>query len=77
MIDKLECDLQVKCYDEKGYCDANLVRKDDLEKIRQERIKKGDKTLSQMWINYDKEHVDYDKLFNELADYIIKNKIFK
>ncbi len=77
MIDKFECDLQVKYYDEKGCCDFNFKQAGRQEEIRQNSLKHGDKTFSQMWINYDKEHVGYDDLFNDFADYIIAHKIFK
>jgi len=47
------------------------------EKVRQEALKKGYTTFAEMWINFDKEHVGYDELFQKMADYIISHKIFR
>ncbi len=77
MIDKFECDLQVKYYDEQGCCDLNLPRQGGQEKVRQEGLKRGYASFAEMWINFDKEHVGYDELFKSFADYIISHKIFK
>ncbi len=79
-IDKLECDLWCKYYDEGHYANMNKQYKGSQEELRQNSLKNGINSFSQMWINYDKqdkERVNYDELFQKMADYIIENKIFK
>ncbi len=76
-IDKFECDLQCKYYEEMGCNDFLTPRKGWDEKVRCERMKAGDKTLAQAWINYDKKACNYDKLFSTFADFVISNDCFK
>lgn len=77
MVDKLESDFQIKYYEEKGFCDWTTPRQGLIEKIRQERVAQGWKTLSKAWIEFDKEHCNYDELFKKIADYIADNIVFK
>ena len=77
MVDKLECELQCKFYDELNQVDFSKPRDGKYEQIRQEALQNGATTISQMWISWDKMQGYYDELFNKLADYIISNNIFE
>ena len=75
-IDKLECDMQCKFHEEMG--ETNFSNKLDgkREEIRQARIKAGDRTLAQAWINWDIEHAGFDFLFIQAAEFIKNNEVF-
>lgn len=76
-IDKFEHNLQIKYYDEKGQIPINKKRKNKAcEQIRQDYLAKGYNSISSLWIDWDKEKSNYDKLFKELADYVLAHKIF-
>ena len=76
--DKMECDLQCKLYDEAGYVkvedqlDSDNHRKDTLDKIRN-----GEATWSNCWMNVDRHKFEDDKNFIALLDYAIDKKISK
>ncbi len=76
LIDKVECNMQVKYYEEKGCTDLFLERDGLDEELRQKRISAGDKTFAEMWINIDIERNKYPPLFQDFAKYIINNNIF-
>lgn len=75
MVDKLECDFQIKFFEEKG-CNNDWSQPLEglFEKLRQEYTAKGCKTMAKAWIEYDKRH--YDDLFKSIADYLADNDIF-
>lgn len=76
MIDKFECDLQCKYYEENLCNDISYPRTGIDEQIRQQGMKAGDTTLAQIWLNYDKENCNYNQLFKDFVDYVLKNDIF-
>lgn len=75
-IDKLECDLQCKLYDEENCVNLNNQECNTSyhNKEVQEYIKKGD-SWSKMWIEFDKKRYNYDKNFNSILDYALENEI--
>lgn len=75
MVDKLECDFQIKFFEENGCNDFTTPRVGTFEKLRQEYIAKGYTTMAKAWIEYDKKH--YDGLFKSIADYLSSNDVFK
>lgn len=75
-IDKLECDIQCKLYDEKGAVDLSNQENNPIYK--NERVKhfiKQEKDWSSMWIECDRYHFEDDKNFMNVLDYIKANKI--
>ncbi len=78
-IDKFECDLQSKYYDETGCCDMNKIRKceDLLEDLRRHDALDNDDSFSQIWIGYDKKVLPYDETFQKFCDFILSHEIFK
>lgn len=75
--DKLDCSIQCKFYEESGCIDFNKQRQGIFEQLVNEGKQKGYKSLAKLWIEYDKEHFNYDKLFAGIADYFAENDIFK
>jgi len=75
-IDKLEASFQCKYYEEKGCNDFSYERKGIFEKLRQERLAKGMTTMAEGWIDYDKEHSNFDELFTSICDYISQKDVF-
>lgn len=76
-VDKMECDIQCKLYDEEGCVnlqqqDNNVIFKD--ENV-QSLLKKENGSWSKMWIEYDKQRYVKDENFVEVLDYIKENKI--
>lgn len=76
-VDKLEACFQVKYYEEKDCNDYATPRTGIFEKLRQENTAKGWTTMAKAWIEHDKQHCNFDKLFISLADYLADNKIFE
>lgn len=76
-IDKVECDLQCKLYDEENCVDIKHQENNPSfsdPKVQELLVKENGK-WSNMWIEYDKsKHFD-DKNFIDLLDYIKHNKI--
>lgn len=75
-IDKLECDLQCKLYDEENCVDLNNQEGNTTyyDKEVQEYIKKGD-SWSKMWLNFDKKRYNYDENFISILNYALENNI--
>ena len=75
-IDKLECDLQCKLYDEENCVDLNNQEGNTTyyDKEVQEYIKNGD-SWSKMWLNYDKKRYNYDENFISILEYALENDI--
>jgi putative hydrolase of HD superfamily len=76
LVDKLECNFQIKFYEEKGCNDIHKPRHGTFKELCDSGIRKGYTTLAKMWIEHDKKNFEYDDLFTAIADYIIVNRIF-
>lgn len=77
-IDKLECDLQCKLYDEEKCVDLNNQEGNKTYKDEevQKYIKEG-KSWSNMWLKFSQNKYNYDKNFKAISNYAIKNNINK
>jgi len=75
-IDKLECDLQCKLYDEEKCVDINNQEgnKTYHNKKVQEYLKK-EKSWSNMWLRFSQNRYNYDKNFKSISNYIKENNI--
>ena len=75
-IDKLECALQCKLYDEENCVDLNNQEGNTTyyDKEVQEYIKNGD-SWSKMWLNFDKKRYNYDENFISILNYALENNI--
>ena len=75
-IDKLECDIQCKLYDEQGTVDVYDVKNKlnfhdpDVEKMLDEG-----KTWSDMWMSFGQKRYNYDANFTEVSNYAKNNKL--
>ena len=76
MCDKMECDIQMKLYEDLGCNDLN---KEDLKPLKnkkiQELIDNGSNTIADIFIEYDKELYKDNKVFLSILDYIKKNNL--
>ena len=59
-IDKLECDIQAKLYDQEG-CFSELFKEKD--------------SFSKSWIGFDKKRIPYDRNFSMVIDYLLQKDI--
>lgn len=75
-IDKLECSLQCKLYDEENCVDLNNQEGNNTcnDKEVQELLNQ-DKSWSTMWIEFNKGKYNYDENFEAILDYAINNNI--
>lgn len=75
-IDKLECGLQCKLYDEEKCVDLNNQEENTTyhNKEVQEHIKNGD-SWSKMWLNFNKKRYNYDENFLSILNYALENNI--
>ncbi len=75
-IDKLECDLQCKLYDEEKCVDLNNQEENETynDEEVQKYIKNGD-SWSKMWLNFDKKRYNYDDNFLSIINYALENDI--
>ena len=75
-IDKLECALQCKLYDEENCVDLNNQEGNTTyyDKEVQEYIKNAD-SWSKMWLNFNKKRYNYDENFISILDYVLENNI--
>lgn len=74
--DKLECDLQCKLYDEEWCVDLSKQKScNAIENERVQKLLKENKTWSEMWLQYDKEVIPYDKNFKAILNYALNHKI--
>jgi len=78
LIDKLECDMQCKYYEEKGVLDFDKLTPIDAQLARIiDRKAQGYKRFSDFWIDNDiKMFFEGDEMFEEIAKYIKENEIF-
>lgn len=74
--DKLECDLQCKIYDEAGYVDP-FEQEENEERSPEviEKLKNGETTWSECWLQNDKSKYEDDDNFMEVLKYTLENKI--
>lgn len=76
--DKLECDLQSRIYDEKGYVD--LKNQEGNEKYNDPTVQKyikSNMSWSEMWLKYGQEKYNYDENFKKISDYALTHKIIE
>ena len=74
--DKLECDLQCKLYDEE-WC-VDLTKQQSCNAAENEQVQEllaQNKTWSDMWLEYDLDHVPYDENFKSIVMYAMNNDI--
>ena len=77
-VDKLECDFQCKYYEEKGCNNINFQRQNlARERIRQNGLKKGYKTLAEMWLNYDKDNFLDNEIYQVFIKQLLEEDVFK
>ncbi len=76
--DKLECDLQSRIYDEKGYVDLKNQEGNETynDPIVQKYIK-SNMSWSEMWLKYGQEKYNYDENFKKISDYALTHKIIE
>ena len=75
-IDKVECDLQCKLYDEEQCVDLNKQEGNTTYNYKevQKNIINGD-SWSKMWLNFDKKRYNYDENFISILNYALENDI--
>ena len=74
--DKLECDLQCKLYDEEGCVDLTKQKSSNPHENEDvQRLLKEGKTWSDMWLQYDLDHIEYDDNFKSVSRYAMNNDI--
>lgn len=76
--DKLECDIQVKLYDEQKCVD--LSKQENNKSAENGEVKallKSKTSWSDMWISFDQLHYNYDDNFTKVSNYIKENDILK
>ena len=74
--DKLECDIQMKLYDQEGCFDLN--NQPNIPIINNPSVKKvldSEKSISNAWIEFDRSKYEDDKNFIEIIDYLKENEI--
>lgn len=74
--DKLECDIQMKLYDQEGCFDLNNQPNNPI--INDSSVKKvldSEKNISNAWIEFDRTKYEDDKNFIEIIDYLKENEI--
>ncbi len=76
--DKLECDIQMKIYDEEGCFDINNQPNNPI--INNPNVRKvldSEKNISNAWIEFDRSKFEDDRNFIEIIDYLKGNNIRK
>ena len=74
--DKLECDIQMKLYDQEGCFDLNNQPNNPI--LNNPSVKKvldSEKSISNAWIEFDRSKYEDDKNFIEFFDYLKENEI--
>lgn len=74
--DKLECDIQMKLYDQEGCFDLNNQANNPI--INNPEVKKvldSEKNISNAWIEFDRNKFLDDKNFIEIIDYLKEHEI--
>lgn len=76
--DKLECDLQSRIYDEKGYVDLkNQEGNETYNDPTVQKYIKSSMSWSEMWLKYGQEKYNYDENFKKISDYALTHKIIE
>ena len=76
--DKLECDLQSRLYDEKGYVDLkNQEGNETYNDPTVQKYIKSNMSWSEMWLKYGQEKYNYDENFKKISDYALTHKIIE
>ena len=80
LVDKLECDIQSKLYNENGVID--LTNQEDNISYYNELVQKLLKgyendpyAWSKMWLSFGQEKYNYDQPFIDISNYVINNEI--
>ena len=74
--DKLECDLQVKLYDQEGDFDLNNQENNPvINDVKVHELLMKEKSLSYAWIEYDRSKYEDDPVFIEIINYLKENDI--
>lgn len=74
--DKLECDIQMKLYDQEGCFDINnqpnnpIINNPDVRKVLD-----SEKNISNAWIEFDRKKFEDDKNFITIIDYLKENDL--
>lgn len=74
--DKLECDIQMKLYDQEGCFDLNdqpnnpIINNPSVRKVLD-----SEKNISNAWIEFDRSKYEDDKNFIEIIEYLKENEI--
>lgn len=74
--DKLECDIQMKLYDQEGCFDLNNQPNNPI--INDSSVRKvldSEKSISNAWIEFDRSKYEDDKNFIEIIEYLKENEI--
>lgn len=74
--DKLECDIQMKLYDQEGCFDLNNQPNNPI--INDPNVRKvldSEKNISNAWIEFDRDKYEDDKNFIEIIEYLKENTI--
>ena len=74
--DKLECDIQMKLYDQEGCFDLNNQPNNPI--INNPSVRKvldSEKSISNAWIEFDRSKYEDDKNFIDIIEYLKENKI--
>ncbi len=74
-IDKFECNFQVKYHEQMGHNDISRAGKEPKEMLKKPKYKKDN--LAELWIDFHKENSNFDELFKDFSDYLLKHDIFK
>ena len=76
--DKLECDLQSRIYDEKGYVDLkNQEGNETYNDPTVQKYIKSNMSWSEMWLKDGQEKYNYDENFKKISDYALTHKIIE
>ncbi len=74
--DKLECDIQMKLYDQEGCFDINNQPNNPiLNNLSVKKVLDSEKNISNAWIEFDRERYIDDKNFINIIDYLKENEI--
>lgn len=74
--DKLECDIQMKLYDQEGCFDLNNQPNNPiLNNLSVKKVLDSEKNISNAWIEFDRERYIDDKNFINIIDYLKENEI--
>lgn len=74
--DKLECDIQMKLYDQEGCFDLNNQPNNPiLDNPSVRKVLDSEKNISNAWIEFDRSKYEDDKNFIDIINYLKENEI--